>query len=212
MELREIFEESNFMIEEAKDSKTITARLRYPFILGDKRNGNGRVYPSKILRREIQKMKARIAESKIPGMLEHPKFTSHTELGQVAHLISEVDWLESEKKGIAVSSILRTSKGKDLLILLKSGLKLGASVRGFGNVSASGEVQDDYRLESIDVVIGPSFGQDVEITSQNLIESGNHFLAKNPYLDERRMKIRYQFARKAGFKGSYAEYGVMIRK
>jgi len=212
MELRENFE-SKFIMEELPEaaSKSIAARLRYPFIIGDKMNGNGRIYPSRILKREISRMMERIAESGVAGQLNHP-VSGSTELDRVSHIITDLSWIESERKGVALSSILRTSKGQDLIVMLKSGLKLGASVRGYGNVAASGEVQDDYKLESIDIVLGPSFGKDVEISSQNLIESGNQYLSKNPYQDEMRMRMRYQFARKAGFRGSFADYGSMKKE
>ena len=211
MKLREIIP-TDFTIKEiAEGNSNALARLKYAFIIGDKKNTNGRTYPSYLLKREIDRMKARIAESSVVGQVGHP-YSGGTQLDKISHVVDDVSWDSSHKRGIAVSNILKTSKGGDLLILLKSNVKLGASVRGYGSVSPSGEVLSDYRLEAIDIVVGPSFGKDVEITKSNLIESGNQYLSKNLYLDDLRMRMRYQFARKAGFRGSFAEYGAMKKE
>ncbi|MCK4815578.1 hypothetical protein KA005_07405, partial [bacterium] len=51
--------------------------------------------------------------------------------------------------------------------------KMGCSMRGFGNVK-NGRIQSDYKFDTVDFVLHPSFGSDAMIDQSNIIESANN--------------------------------------
>ena len=117
------------------------------------------------------------------GQLDHPNSLS-TKLDKATHVLDSVSYDPKTKIASAKSYILDTSGGNNFLVLLKSGLKLGASMRGSGTVT-NGRVERDYSLGTIDFVESPSFGNDTQIDVSNLIESANDLLGKK---EEKKMK------------------------
>jgi hypothetical protein len=209
-ELREILDEleSELWVEEISEDENpnIAGMLRLTFIVADKKNVNGRIYPASIIKREITKMKRKLTESSLPGQLNHP-ISGSTEIDRISHIIVDVNWNDKEKKGLAESAILRTGAGKDLLVLLNSNVKLGASIRGRGSLNAQGIIQTDYELQSIDIVTAPSFGDSVLVSKANLIESGNQFFELEPNLSEEdKLVLRFKFAKEAGCKLNFADW------
>jgi len=160
------------------------------------------------LSREIKKRSEVLKSQKIAGQLEHPTTGIYTRLDKVAHILADVDYDQTTKLASAKSYILDTTKGKDFLTLLKSGLSVGASMRGIGQVK-DGVVQDDYSFDTVDFVLKPSFGADARIDASNLIESANELLGKSeePEDPQKAALIRvYTESINAGFKGSFTEW------
>jgi hypothetical protein len=120
------------------------------------RNGNGRVYPKKILEREMENYQKLIDESRALGELDHPD-DSVINLRNCSHLVTEVWW-----DGPAVMGkikVLGTPSGKILQELVEAGVKLGISSRGLGSVKEEkGDtiVEDDFQLICFDMVSEPS--------------------------------------------------------
>jgi len=202
MDLHEIFSKSNLIFEAAKDGGRdggILGRLKFDFITADRKNDNNRIYSSDLLTKEIGRFKEHLRTSKIAGQLNHPVTGGHTELDKISHVITDVDFDPETKKGVATSAILNTSKGRDLKVLLDANVPFGASVRGRGKVDASGKIDDDYQLFSIDLVSSPSFGDDTMITKANLIESGNRFFISK-ILTEDQQRSLYEFDLDAGMR------------
>jgi len=168
-ELREDFEGEAYLFESKNGN--ILKKLAVPYVVADELNGNNRIYSSAICAREAKRLSDEIRDSGIAGQLNHPKFSS-TELDKISHVLTGVHYDPKVKVGVAEMSILNTSKGKDLLTLINSNVKLGASMRGFGTVSGQ-KVNDDYSLKTIDLVENPSYGEKTLITKANLIESKN---------------------------------------
>ena len=122
----------------------------------DARNGNGRIYPYKILMREMKKYQNLIKENRALGELDHPE-DSVVNLKNASHLITEVWWNGKDVMGKA--KVLNTPSGNILRALVESGVKLGISSRGLGSVRESnGEtiVEDDFNLVCFDFVSDPS--------------------------------------------------------
>ena len=111
-------------------------------------------------------------KGKIAGQLEHP-LSGITKLDKVAHILNGVSYDRNTKLAGAESFILDTSKGRDFMVLLDAELKMGVSMRGFGNVF-NGKVQSDYKFDTVDFVLHPSFGSDATIDQSNIIESANN--------------------------------------
>lgn len=173
--IQEIFE-SKLQLCEETDSKYFLGTLRFSFAKGDWKNRNGRIYPSALLKREVEKMKVRLKESPVGGMLEHDP-AGLVKLDRISHVITNLEWDEAQKLAFAEAKILQTTKGQDLKVLLHS-VPLGASMFGHGEVGKFGRIEDDYALEGIDLVSKPSFGNIAKVSSANLIESGNSMIEK----------------------------------
>ena len=121
-------------------------------------NQNGRIYPEKILRREIEKYVAGpVRENRALGELDHPE-SSVINLQNVSHNVTKVKMIGDDVYGEV--EILPTPAGKILQALFASGITVGISSRGMGSVKegAGGtvEVQDDFELLCFDFVSTPS--------------------------------------------------------
>jgi len=128
------------------------------FMQGDIKNQNGRMYPLQTLVREVNKFSANlVAKKRAVGELNHP--TSPTiNLDRVSHLITELK--VNGKNIMGKAMITDTPMGKIAAGLLGDGVQLGVSSRGMGTVkpteSGIDEVQDDFRLATVDIVADPS--------------------------------------------------------
>jgi len=122
----------------------------------DVQNGNGRVYPHKVLMREVENYKKLVKENRALGELDHPD-DSVINLKNASHMVTEI-WME-EKAVMGKVKVLNTPSGQVLKSLVESGVKLGISSRGMGSVSEGGGnvvVQEDFQLICFDFVSEPS--------------------------------------------------------
>lgn len=123
----------------------------------DAKNGNNRVYPKKVLDREVQNYLKLIRERRSVGELDHPESRTIVELKNVSHLLTKIWWQGADVYG--TFEILNTPSGRILRELLDENIKLGVSSRGLGTVSermGSSMVEDDFQLICFDFVADPS--------------------------------------------------------
>ena len=122
----------------------------------DVQNGNGRVYPYKVLTREVQNYKKLVKENRALGELDHPD-DSVINLKNASHMVTDI-WME-DKAVMGKVKVLNTPSGQVLKSLVESGVKLGISSRGMGSVSEGAGnvvVQEDFQLICFDFVSEPS--------------------------------------------------------
>ena len=122
----------------------------------DTQNGNGRVYPHKVLMREVENYKKLVKERRALGELDHPD-DSVINLKNASHMVTDVWWNGQDVMGKV--QVLNTPSGGILRSLVESGVKLGISSRGMGSVSesqGSTVVEDDFQLICFDFVSEPS--------------------------------------------------------
>ena len=122
----------------------------------DKKNGNGRSYPYKVLKREMDNYKKIVQDNRACGELDHPD-DSVINLKNVSHLVTEVWWEGKDVMGKI--KVLDTPSGRILKDLIAAGIKLGISSRGLGSVKeamGSTVVQEDFELICFDMVSEPS--------------------------------------------------------
>ena len=122
----------------------------------DVQNGNGRVYPHKVLMREVENYKKLVKENRALGELDHPD-DSVINLKNASHMVTSI-WME-DKAVMGKVKVLNTDAGKTLRALVEDGVKLGISSRGMGSVSeGAGKVvvQEDFQLICFDFVSEPS--------------------------------------------------------
>ena len=122
----------------------------------DIQNGNGRIYPHRVLMREIETYSKHVKENRALGELDHPD-DSVINLKNASHMVTAV-WME-DKSVMGKVKVLDTPSGNILRGLVNSGAQLGISSRGMGSVSESEGrtiVEDDFQLICFDFVSEPS--------------------------------------------------------
>tara|TARA_R100001082_G_scaffold103850_1_gene74796 strand:+ start:110 stop:715 length:606 start_codon:yes stop_codon:yes gene_type:complete len=122
----------------------------------DIQNGNGRIYPQRVLMREMKNYQKLVAERRALGELDHPE-DSVINLKNASHMVTDVWW--DNKNVMGKVKVLDTPSGGILKSLVQSGVKLGISSRGMGSVTESqGQtiVEDDFQLICFDFVSEPS--------------------------------------------------------
>jgi len=126
---------------------------------GDIKNRNGRIYPSNVLVREMNRYNENyVSKNRAFGELGHPQGPT-INLDRVSHMFTELKSDGSNVVGRA--KIVDTPMGDTVKGLIKSGAQLGISSRGMGSVKPNKqgimEVQDDFMLATAgDIVADPS--------------------------------------------------------
>ena len=122
----------------------------------DKKNGNGRSYPYKVLKREVDNYSKIVKDNRACGELDHPD-DSVINLKNASHIVTAC-WME-ENRVMGKIKVLDTPSGQILRSLVESNVAIGISSRGMGSVTeVNGEtiVEDDFQLICFDVVSEPS--------------------------------------------------------
>lgn len=123
------------------------------FIQGDVRNQNQRVYPVREIARAVNSITEKLKTGQsVLGELDHPEELS-INLDRVSHVITEM-WMDGAD-GYGKLKIVPTPMGNIVKTLLQSGVRLGVSSRGSGNVGDDGAVSD-FEIITVDIVAQPS--------------------------------------------------------
>lgn len=123
-------------------------------IEGNKRNANERVYPLNEITRAVGTINKQIHEGySVLGEVDHPEDLK-INLDRVCHSVEEM-WMDGEA-GCGKLKILPTPMGNLIKTLLQSGVRLGVSSRGSGNVDDRTGHVSDFEIVTIDVVAQPS--------------------------------------------------------
>ena len=147
------FDQAQVIVENANDGKDLY--MKGICIQGGVRNANQRVYPVNEIGRAVKTLSEQIAGGySVLGEVDHPEGLT-VNLDRVSHMINEV-WMDGPN-GYGKMKILPTPMGQLVKTMLESGVKLGVSSRGSGNINeyGSGEVSD-FEIITVDVVAQPS--------------------------------------------------------
>ena len=171
---------STQLTEGAKGARNLT--VQGVVQRADSENANRRVYPKRILQKEVEKYIATsIAENRALGELDHPESTV-INLKNVSHNIKKLWWDGDDLMGEI--EVLPTPSGNILFQLFANNITVGISSRGMGSVQALGEgtveVQDDFELLCWDFVSTPST-QGAFMTPTGLNENFNPNLNPSKY-------------------------------
>ncbi len=158
--------ESEVEIAESENDQVL-ATIKFPWGRADKENKNKRFYPFEIFKNAVEKLAEKIKWAFVPGQTDHPLMGGSTRLGDVSHILKNV-WLK-DKVAWAEADLLKTSKGKDILRVIKSGCPMGASLRGIGEVGSDGKIKKGLEILTVDLVSNPSFGADAEVGVHNIV-------------------------------------------
>jgi len=140
--------------EQANGNVGKKLKIRGPYIVAEKRNGNGRKYLTPVMEKSVANFqKDLISTSRAVGELNHPT-SIDVNYNNACHLITTLKQESNTWLGES-NVLLGTTKGDLLAGLLNNGVRVGMSTRGVGNINEHKEV-DEYKLITVDVVHEPS--------------------------------------------------------
>ena len=146
------FDQANIIVESANEGKDLY--MKGIMIQGGVRNANQRVYPVNEIGRAVKTLSEQIAGGySVLGEVDHPEGLN-VNLDRVSHMISQC-WMDGDN-GYGKMKILPTPMGQLVKTMLESGVKLGVSSRGSGNVSDGSNTVSDFEIITVDVVAQPS--------------------------------------------------------
>jgi hypothetical protein len=143
------------MVLETKDASSGGKDLYMKgiFIQGGVRNHNQRVYPVNEIANAVESIRKRLDSGfSVLGEADHPD-DLQVNIDRVSHMVTEM-WMDGPN-GYGKLKLIPTPMGNIIKTLLESGVKLGVSSRGSGNVQESGNVSD-FEIVTVDVVAQPS--------------------------------------------------------
>ena len=143
---------ANIVVEGSESGKDLY--MKGICIQGGVKNANERVYPVKEIENAVKSLNEQITGGySVLGEVDHPDDLK-INLDRVSHMITEM-WMDGPN-GYGKLKILPTPMGKLVETMLTSGVKLGVSSRGSGNVSESNGQVSDFEIITVDVVSQPS--------------------------------------------------------
>ena len=148
------FDQAKIVLEqdESSDGKK-SLHLNGICIQGDILNANQRVYSSQEIGRAVKTLNEQISGGySVCGELDHPQDLK-INLDRVSHMITKM-WMDGPN-GYGKLKILPTPMGQLIETMLTSGVKLGVSSRGSGEVDQTGNVQG-FEIITVDIVAQPS--------------------------------------------------------
>jgi hypothetical protein len=139
-------------IKEEGDLKTLY--MKGIFIQGGVRNANERVYPIDEIEKAVDTLNKQITQgNSVLGEVDHPDDLK-INLDRVSHMITSM-WIDGPN-GFGKLKILPTPMGQLVRTMLESGVKLGVSSRGSGNVNDMNGQVSDFEIITVDIVAQPS--------------------------------------------------------
>jgi len=148
-------------INEAGEKEDHLLSLEGRFQMADTLNANGRIYPNSIWENVFgdKDLMKGIDNGEMLGESDHPK-DGETRLSRVCGKVSKV-WRnpENNKEIMGRFSVFNNENGRNLKAIHEGGGRLGVSSRGKGSVvrvEGNDVVQEDFGLQTWDVVHGPS--------------------------------------------------------
>jgi len=146
------------VLTESNSSGKKTFYIQGPFLQGDIKNRNGRIYESHILAKEVNRYNENFVDkNRAMGELGHPDGPT-VNLDRVSHKITSLK--QEGSNFIGKAKILETPMGRIAGALLNDGVTLGVSSRGMGSVQSrngANYVGEDFMLATAaDIVADPS--------------------------------------------------------
>ena len=153
------FDQAKMVVESANEGKDLY--MKGICIQGGVKNANQRVYPVEEIGRAVTTLNEQIAGGySVLGEVDHPEGLN-INLDRVCHMVTEM-WMDGPN-GYGKLKILPTPMGGLVKTMLESGVKLGVSSRGSGEVDGGGNVAG---FEIITVTLWLSLAPPVRILHQ----------------------------------------------
>ena len=147
------FDQAKIVLERQEEEHGKSLYMSGICIQGDIRNQNQRVYSSREIGKAVESLNEQITGGySVCGEVDHPEDLK-INLDRVSHMITNM-WMDGPN-GYGKLKILPTPMGQLVQTMLESGVKLGVSSRGTGEVDSDGKVQG-FDIVTVDVVAQPS--------------------------------------------------------
>ncbi len=146
------FETAQIQLVEGKDGKDLY--MEGICIQGGVKNANERIYPVSEIADAVKTLNEQIKDgNSVLGEVDHPDDLK-INLDRVCHMITNM-WMDGPN-GYGKLKILPTPMGELVKTMLQSGVRLGVSSRGSGNVDPHNGHVSDFEIVTVDVVAQPS--------------------------------------------------------
>lgn len=152
-----------FIIEQANNGKPKKLKIRGPFLVAEKRNGNGRMYKESVLKNAVAEFKKeKIDKGLAFGETNHP---DSIDVNYERACIKVDDLVQEGNIWIGEATVLAsfpeygikgTALGDNLASIIQYGGKPGVSSRGVGQIGKDKVIDEVYKLIAEDVVHNPS--------------------------------------------------------
>jgi hypothetical protein len=140
--------------EDSADGSGKSLYMQGICIEGGLRNANDRIYPVHEIAKAVESINQQVVEGyTVLGEVDHPDDLK-INLDRVSHTIEKM-WMDGHC-GYGKLKILPTPMGQLVKTMLDSGVKLGVSSRGSGNVNDGNGHVSDFEIVTVDVVAQPS--------------------------------------------------------
>jgi hypothetical protein len=148
------FDAANIVVESSGEGSSKSLHMKGICIQGGVKNANQRVYPVNEIEKAVSTLNEQISGGySVLGEVDHPDDLK-INLDRVSHMITEM-WMDGPN-GYGKMKILPTPMGQLVSTMLESGVKLGVSSRGSGNVNEGNGHVSDFEIVTVDVVAQPS--------------------------------------------------------
>jgi len=148
------FDRASMVVESVSEGDKKNLYMKGIFIQGGVKNANERIYPVSEIEAAVQALNEQITEGhSVLGEVDHPDDLK-INLDRVSHMITSM-WMDGAN-GFGKLKILPTPMGQLVATMLESGVKLGVSSRGSGNVDDMSGKVSDFEIVTVDIVAQPS--------------------------------------------------------
>ena len=148
------FDQAGLVIESEGTGERKDLYLKGIFIQAAVENQNKRTYPVEEISKAVDAINEQIAKGhSVLGEVDHPSDLK-INLDRVSHVITKM-WMDGPT-GFGKLKVLPTPMGELVKAMLTSGVKLGVSSRGSGNVNEGSGHVSDFEIITVDIVAQPS--------------------------------------------------------
>jgi len=148
------FDQAKVTLESQGEGENKNLYLKGICIQGGFKNANQRIYPVSEIGNAVKTLKDQIDGGySVLGEVDHPDDLK-VNLDRVSHMITDM-WMDGPN-GFGKMKILPTPMGNLVKTMLESGVKLGVSSRGAGEVNESTGEVNGFEIITVDVVAQPS--------------------------------------------------------
>lgn len=128
--------------------------------IADEINKNNRIYPRDVLEAALTALQPRIAAKEVFAMSDHPSMYEGPRIGRIAAIVTDAR-LNNAGQVVIAGSFIDNDASKEVKSLLKAGVKVGISARGYGDFHLDEKTgvqtfKAGYEIEGWDFVVYPA--------------------------------------------------------
>lgn len=150
------YDDLEYLTEGTGDISTKKYFIHGPIMELSKKNRNGRIYEAEVIIPEINRfVKEKVNTRRALGRTDHPRLESTVLASEASHVITEMKIDNNIVYGKA--EILDTQPyGRNVKVLIDAKIQLAVSTRGVGSLDTNGNVGNNYKFLTADIVSDPS--------------------------------------------------------